>query len=111
MEYAISLASTLCIETLRAGLAVGFAANMPLENSKQSTLLLPADGTSREEDLLATMARLSVVRTEHFPQLLENLTAYSGLDILILSRYDSDSIQTSISQLRRSGNQVNLHLY
>jgi uncharacterized protein (DUF58 family) len=111
VEYAISLASTLCIETLRAGLAVGFAANMPLENSKQSTLLLPADGTSREEDLLATMARLSVVRTEHFPQLLENLTAYSGLDILILSRYDSDSIQTSISQLRRSGNQVNLHLY
>lgn len=111
VEYAISMASTLCIETLRAGLAVGFAANMPLENSKESTLMLPADGTSREEDLLATMARLSVVRTEHFPQLLENLTAYSGLDILILSRYDSDSIQTSISQLRRSGNQVNLHLY
>ena len=73
--------------------------------------MLPADGTSREEDILANLARLNIVRTQHFPTLLETLTTYSGLDILILSRYDSDSIQASISQLRRSGNEVALHLF
>ena len=73
--------------------------------------MLPADGMSREEDILANMARLSIIRTQHFPTLLESLTAYSGLDILVLSRYDSDNIQAAISQLRRSGNQVELHLY
>ena len=110
-EYGISLAATLCVEPLRAGLAAGFATNMPMEGSKESTIMLPADGISREEDILSNLARLSIVRTQHFPTLLDSLTAYSGLDILVLSRYDSDNIQASISQLRRSGNQVELHLY
>lgn len=110
-EYGISLAATLCVESLRAGLAAGFATNMPMEGSKESTIMLPADGISREEDILSNLARLSIVRTQHFPTLLDSLTAYSGLDILVLSRYDSDNIQASISQLRRSGNQVELHLY
>ena len=110
VEYAISLVATLCVQTLQSGLAVGFATNMPMAGSKESTVMLPADGTSREEDILSNLARLNIVRTQHFPTLLESLTAYSGLDILVLSRYDSDSIQAAITQLRRSGNEVALHL-
>ena len=110
VEYAISLVATLCVQTLQSGLAVGFATNMPMAGSKESTIMLPADGTSREEDILSNLARLNIVRTQHFPTLLESLTAYSGLDILVLSRYDSDSIQAAITQLRRSGNEVALHL-
>ena len=110
VEYAISLVATLCVQTLQSGLAVGFATNMPMAGSKESTIMLPADGTSREEDVLSNLARLNIVRTQHFPTLLESLTAYSGLDILVLSRYDSDSIQAAITQLRRSGNEVALHL-
>lgn len=110
VEYAISLVATVCVQSLQSGLAAGFATNMPMEGSKESTVMLPADGTSREEDILANLARLKVVRTQHFPTLLESLTAYSGLDILVLSRYDSDSIQAAITQLRRSGNEVALHL-
>ena len=110
VEYAISLVATLCVQTLQSGLAVGFATNMPMAGSKESTVMLPADGTSREEDILSNLARLNIVRTQHFPTLLESLTAYSGLDILVLSRYDSDSIQAAIAQLRRSGNEVALHL-
>ena len=111
VEYAISMVATLCVQTLQSGLAVGFATNMPMEGSRESTVMLPADGTSREEDILANLARLNIVRTQHFPTLLETLTTYSGLDILILSHYDSDSIQASMSQLRRSGNEVALHLF
>jgi hypothetical protein len=32
------------------------------------------------------------------------------LDILVLSSYDSDSVQEGIASLRRAGNQVNFHL-
>jgi len=46
-EYGISLAATLCVESLRAGLAAGFATNMPMEGSRESTVMLPADGISR----------------------------------------------------------------
>ena len=109
-EYGISLAATLCVESLRAGLAAGFATNMPMAGSKESTVMLPADGTSREEDILANLARLNIVRTQHFPTLLESLTAYSGLDILVLSRYDSDSVREGIRLLEAAGNQVSLHL-
>lgn len=111
VEYAISLVATLCVQTLQAGLAVGFATNMPMEGSKESAIMLPADGMAREEDVLSNLARLSIVRTQHFPTLLESLSTYSGLDILVLSRYDSDSIQSAMAQLRRNGNQTSLHLY
>ena len=111
VERGISLAATLCIHTLRAGLAAGFATNMPRDNGAESTVLLPADGTAREEELLTAFARLNIVRSQHFPTFLDTLVSYTGLDILVLSRYDSDSIQASLAMLRRSGNQVSFHLY
>lgn len=111
IEYGISLAATLCVQALQNGLASGFAANMPLGDIPDSTLLLPADGAVREEELLAAFARLTIRRTEPFPALLESLSTYTGLDILLLSTYDSESIQAEIQQLRRCGNQVTLHLF
>ena len=111
VEYGISLAASLSIHTLRVGLSAGFATNMPQGNDTESTLLLPTEGTAREEELLSAFARLNIVRTQHFPTLLDSLACYSGMDFLILSRYDSESIQSSIAQLRRNGNQVSFHLY
>ena len=111
VEYGISLAASLCIHTLRSGLSAGFATNMAQSGSAESTLLLPMDGTAREEELLSAFARLNIVRTQHFPTLLDSLACYTGMDFLILSRYDSESIQSSIAQLRRNCNQVSFHLY
>lgn len=111
VEQAIRLAATVCVRGLRDGLAVGFAANMPLDNRKESTVLLPADGAAREEELLATFARLKILRTQNFPAFLDNLTSLTGMDMVIMSPYDSDSIQTAITQLRRGGNQVTFHRY
>lgn len=111
IEYGICLAATLCVRALRGGIAAGFAANMPRAGSQGTTLLLPADGSAREEVLLAAFARLNILRTQNFPAFLETLTAYSGLDMLILSRYHSESIETALQQLRQRGNQVTLHLF
>ena len=109
MEYAISLSASLCIDALCSGLSAGFAANMPLDGSRDPTLLLPEQGAAREEELLSAFARLDILRVQNFPAFLDSLTAYSGLDILVLSRYDSGSIRSAVDSLRRCGNQVAFH--
>ena len=111
VEKAISLAATACVLALREGLSAGFAANMPVDDSKENTVLLPSDGAAREEEMLATIARLKVLRTQNFPAFLDTLAVYSGMDMLILSPYDSESIQTAITELRRAGNQVTFQPY
>lgn len=111
IEYGISLAATLCIHALRNGSSVGFATNMPMDKEDASTILLPDTGAAREEELLSSMARLQIKRSEHFPSFLESLSSHSGMDILILSYYDSDSIQESVRTLREAGNQVSVYLF
>lgn len=110
-EYGISLAATLCIHALRNGMSAGFAANMPKTARGESSMMYPGDGTVQEDAILADFARLNVILSNKFPVLLEDLTVHSGLDIVILSRYDSDSIQQGMRKLRQCGNQVTLHLY
>lgn len=110
IEDGIRLAASACVHALRAGLSAGFASNMPIAQGQDSTLLLPCDGPVQEETLLAAFARLRLHRTETFPALLDSLTEYTGLDLLILSPYDSESIQTMLAKLRRAGNQVFFHL-
>lgn len=110
IEYGISLAATACVKALREGMAVGFATNMPMDTQKESILLPPADGSGWEETLLTTFARLTILRTEHFLQFLESLNSYSGIDILILSAYNSDGIQSAMRKLQQNGNQVMLQL-
>jgi len=111
LEYGISLAATLCTQMLQNGFSVGFATNMPTDTEDTSTVLLPDTGAAREEELLSTMARLQVKRSEHFPPFLESLSSHSGMDILILSYYDSDSIQEGVRTLREAGNQVSVYLF
>ena len=91
-------------------MSAGFASNMPMDQGQERTLMLPADGGAQEEELLASFARLSIRRTKRFPELVEEMCAYSGMDILVLSRYDSDSLQRSLEELRQCGNQVTFHV-
>ena len=78
--------------------------------SQDRTIILPADGGAQEEELLGSFARLSIRRTKRFPELLEEMCAYSDLDILVLSCYDSDTVRSSLDELRRHGNQVTFHI-
>ena len=111
MEYAISLAATVCSQAARDGFPVGFASNMPLDDSPNSTLLLPESGDTREEEILAAMAHLDTIARSKFPVFLESLTVHTGLDILVLSSYDSEAIRNSIRMLQNSGNQVTFYRF
>lgn len=110
MEHMISMAATLCVKALRAGLPAGFAANMPLDKGEDSVILLPSGGSAREEELLTAFARLTIRRTLRFPTFLESLNSCSGMDMLVLSCYDSEEIQSAMNTLRRAGNNVHLHV-
>ena len=110
IEEEISMAATLCVMALHMGLPAGFAANMPMDRGAESALFLPVTGRAREEELLTAFAHLTVKRTLRFVTFLETLTSLNGMDMLILSCYDSEEVQQAIGKLRRAGNQVTLHL-
>ena len=101
IERLISMAATICVQALRAGLPVGFATNMPRIGEPGSTVLPPSGGVAREEELLAAFARLRVVRTLAFPLFLQSLEELSGLDMLVISRFDSQEIRSALESLER----------
>lgn len=106
MEEEIRLAASVCVHALQAGLAVGFAANMPQEQGKESTFVMPGEGQAWEETLLDTFARLTLHCSEKFIPMLDALQQYTDMDILILSPYYSESIEITMEKLRERGNQV-----
>ena len=110
IEHGISVAATMCVRALRGGLAAGFAANMPFGEENESVIMMPDGGAAREEELLTAFARLTVRRTLAFPLFLDTLTDITDMDVLVLSCYDSPSVQEGIEKLRRQGNQVTLHI-
>lgn len=104
VELAISVAATVCVYALRAGLTVGFATNMPQGEDKVSTILPPESGAAREEELLSAFARLTVTRTVAFPTFLSELTELRDLDLLVISCFDSPDIQAALLPLTQLGN-------
>ena len=103
IEYEISMAATMCVLILRQGLEAGFGCNMPVDESRNNTLLPPASGAAREEELLTAMARLRTVMTRSFISFLEELPVTGGTDILILSPYDSEAIRAQMERFSRLG--------
>ena len=108
IEREISLAATLCVRALRQGCTVGFAANMPMDDSREGAVLMPSGGLPREEALLTAFAKLKVLRTFRFPAFLDTLDQLTGLNIIVLSPYDSDEIRLRLNRLRRQGNTVEM---
>ena len=109
VENTIRLAASMCLHALRNGLAAGFATNMPQTLRGESTRVPPTDGLVSEEALLESLAGLQVHCSEKFVTLLQSLEQYSGLDILVISTYDSESIRERIAALEARGNQVTFY--
>ena len=110
IEREISMAATLCVHALRSGLIAGFCTNMRYDDRDESTVILPAGGEAREEELLTAFAHLQIVRTLHFNTFLESLFSLSGLDFVVLSPYDCPEIQERLEGLRQRGNTVKFFL-
>ena len=110
-EYGISLAATICVQALRNGMPVGFVSNMPQGAERKGiTSIMPDDQPGQEETILAACAGLNTLCGENFLTMMRNMKEYTGLDILILSRYDATGLRESMEELRQAGNQVYLHV-
>ncbi|MBR5288163.1 MAG: DUF58 domain-containing protein [Clostridia bacterium] len=110
IEREISIAATLCVRALDLGLSAGFAANMPIGEETTSAFIPPQRDPSTMERLLSALACLRLKRTLSFPTFLQTLDSCQGLDILVLSCFDSEDIQTELRRLRADGNQAELFL-
>ena len=110
VEHMISVAATLCVRALRSGLPAGFGANMPIGDTKEAALSLPADNAAREEELLSAFARLKVKRACSFNTYLDSLSGLTGMDFVILSCYESEEMHRRIERLRLMGNTVRVYL-
>ncbi len=109
IERAISIAATVCVRVLRAGVAAGFAANMPLDGGEEPAVYPPERYNAREEELLSAFARLKILRCRNFLSFLDDLSFLRGTDILLLSAYVSQSVEEKIDQLRFQGNTVTVY--
>ena len=110
IEYAISLAATMCLDALEKGIEAGFAANMPLDEDTRCACLPPARGAGWDQELLRAMACLRLKWLLSFPTFLEQLPVLSGTDLVILSCYDSEAIRAQARRLEALGNSVTLRL-
>ncbi len=109
IERAISMAATVCVRVLRAGVAAGFATNMPVDADEKPAVYPPERYNAREEELLAAFARLKILRCRNFLSFLDDLSFLRGTDILLLSAYVSEGMEEKISQLRFLGNTVTVY--
>lgn len=110
IEREIAIAATLCVRALDMGLSAGFAANMPVGEDTHSAFLPPQNDAAATERLLAAFARLRLQRTLSFPTFLQSLEDCADMDLIVLSCYDSDDIQSALARLRQRGNQAALYL-
>ncbi len=109
VEQGVRIAATLCMRALSVGVEAGFASNACLVGEKGSgrTVYVPArNAVEQAEALLTTMACMEIHREMTFPTFLETLMDVRGIDILILSAYDSEQIRYRIEELRHAGNSV-----
>lgn len=110
IEYGISLAATALVKALEAGVEAGFAANAPVWGEETPIYLPPRRSPTQAEEILDALARMRILRVRNFPTLLDDLGKVTGMDILLLSCYDSALIQEKVALLRAMGNTVQLQL-
>lgn len=110
IEHAISLAATVSLKALASGVAVGFAANMPMDETEKPAVLAPEAYRGRDEELLKAYARLRIRRCRNFLSFLDDLCVFRGTDMLLISAYVSDAVEERLKALEALGNTVTIHL-
>lgn len=108
IEEEISLAASLCVYALSHGISAGFASNMPVDKENECTWIAPVLGTGAEDSMMKMFASLRIRKLISFSTFLSEMPADSGMDVLIISCYDSENIQENMAKIRLMGNSVTL---
>lgn len=111
IELGLSYAATLATYAIRQGVETGFGCNGYTADAKNETVRVPAgSGQDHLQTLLETMARLEMARYVGIDAFLERDVAegVTQQDIVLITSFVSDAMQTHIDSLRRAGNAVDI---
>lgn len=112
IEYLISMAATLCIQTMQQGMKAGFSTNLLFADGPENecAYVSPDESDGNDEYLLSRFAMLKIHRVISFPSFLSWVTIPDNTKVLVLSSYDSESIQEKLAELRAKGYSVSFYL-
>ena len=112
IERLISVAATLCVQVIRQGMKAGFSSNIAFSDRKENecAYLHPDEIDGNEEFFLARLAALKIHRVISFPSFLSSVAIPEETKVVILSCYDSESIQEKLSDLREQGHSIAFHV-
>lgn len=108
IEEGIRYAAYLATWSVSNGLEIGFFSNGRLAEEEGVVRILPACSSPHLEAILQAMAKLEIVRERNFHTLLDDLceAQITGMDLVILSCYWSDALESRSERHRRLGNSV-----
>jgi uncharacterized protein (DUF58 family) len=108
IEHGIEWAAGAAQAVIHGGMEAGFCTNMPIIGEFGSTFVEPRSGGGHLTDIFEVMAKLELVRTEPFADLLtrEADSGYSQRDVLVISSFWNDQLELQADRLRRNGNAV-----
>lgn len=112
IERLISVAATLCVQVIRQGMKAGFSSNIAFSDRQENecAYLHPDEIDGNEEFFLARLAALKIHRVISFPSFLSSVAIPEETKVVILSCYDSESIQEKLSELREQGHSIAFHV-
>lgn len=111
VEWSVSLAQALCLQALEGGAKAGFAANTDTKQDEGACVFCAPQRSHEQADaLLLLFARLTLRRVLNFYTFLERLDPPADADVLILSPYTSEHIESAMDALRARGHSIALQL-
>ena len=110
MEKAMSYAAYLAGEAIRYGWQIGVSANSRMTNGARSFVLPMSSGYGKYVELLEGMANMRIIYGNSIEYIMNNdlNNAITNTEIILMSVYIDESIQTKIDSLERLGNKVNV---
>jgi uncharacterized protein (DUF58 family) len=108
IEHGIEWAAGAAQSVIQSGMEAGFCTNMPIIGEFGSTLIEPRSGGGHLSEIFEAMAKLELLRTEPFIDLLtrEADSGYAQRDVLVISTFWNDQLEYQADRLRRNGNAV-----
>jgi len=109
IETGISYAASIANWAIGNGIEVGFFCNGYCAGQEKETVrVMPACSNEQLQILLETMARLVIYREKTFHTFLDEdiESSLTGMDILVISAYWSELLESKAQEFRRLGNSV-----
>jgi len=111
IERGVKIAATLADWCLRQGIEAGFASNGALKGREEETVFIPpAASDAQLETLMQTFARFLIVRNLNIHSYLDRLAEenLTGMDVVLISAYESDAVHAAAGRLAECGNSVSI---